>query len=1271
MALGPRTGNSLPQFTPNSIQYQLRREGSPQKGDFSPALFNSQLLKKHPSLSPKTRRAFNYLSEIKNPEIYFKNLVGLGEFLVREGEEQVAFSIFSQVKKSLNQKWSGSSKRYQVLAKRADTQLQLLMGKGPLGLRLERQLSHFAKDLFNPISLISMVAGGLAYGAVRLGTFARLARVSQATFWSRGLGAHLLASTVGFGAEVSAFVGTGRGLRHLAGIQQDWSAQALAREVGGAALMLGALKTTGAGSKFLLGRMPTNIQKAAWTPGWTLKRAPYVLVPQTAMLFGIMAAHKTEEALGWRPTGDGAGLLLKSLVTLVHFNALGKILEKGLGPSYQKLQHDLHQKAEILRHRLSRPVLSASKFLNPFLGGKIPGAPQLSAVRVGPGGEFLLGQPAELTPSIHAMSGNGENGGKGKGVIEKPRKETPQGDEGDTLPPVDLTNMVEAATVLRQAFAQSMSRGTIVYPDRFAPSKDFEAELSQLDTPDLPNLPRYEDFSLAPGDRLGANNRYDVKGAIGEGGMGKIYMVYDTQLDRDAVIKIPHPRHQTEQFRQRQQNEVIISAKVKTGSAVMVYDQISLPNGLLVPVMEYVPGHDMATVLRKFKQGDPEIKQEYNLERKIKVFAQLLERVESTHDLGILHRDLKPDNIRITDEGVVRLMDFGIAKLVKGIRRRRRPSFSAKVAQKLESSQTQEGALTGTPGYIAPEAPQANGPNISNPYSQDIFALGVILYEWMTGIHPYSSFDPGEPTRGQPEKVPLYDERGRTRIGPLTSLFYDQKEYVPSFREIITKEHPPLFYELEKIARKAMEKDPKDRYQSAEEMRRDLLLVEHRLDFRELKELRKAIKKKSKDLERAWAPLDPEVAPTPEHWEAINGIYTLKRMVKAWETGGSSLITKITGTIGKEKDWLDGPEMIAEITWEQLVHYGDQIDPRVREDWIKRIEENAKTNGAVSTAGMREAVRGKISLGLNAIDKINGTKIEGGFNLVIIPLGWEINSVGEVMGNYREEDSVFSGNIDAFENEVQLGEGYYVLEVKHLNYAEMRIPLQITLGDVRKSLVQNRPHMVPIDLVPKEKVPDGFIVVQGGEAFLGDDVLDGDHPLVKYSRLKRRKKINTFLMGKYPVTIREYREFIEDRLAQANEGLKEAFKVKQKEVRLEEIKRIEGDFKSLLPKEPASGESLFFMKDGKLQIPSWAKGFLSGQMGTKDSFYWRVKRERLGWTKKGFRLIINKPDKPTDYINEALNIDQPIEAIPYQAAEAYIDWRSKRDGIDFRIPKHE
>ncbi|MGH9549711.1 MAG: serine/threonine protein kinase, partial [Terriglobales bacterium] len=269
-------------------------------------------------------------------------------------------------------------------------------------------------------------------------------------------------------------------------------------------------------------------------------------------------------------------------------------------------------------------------------------------------------------------------------------------------------------------------------------------------------------------------SKYELLGLLGTGGMGVIYKARQTVLNKIVAIKMLHPHLVSAESLQRFQVEGRAASVLSHPNIVAVYDFGMNDMGQPYMVMEFVEGKTLAGVLAE--QGP------LNSAQFRSVFVQVCDALTHAHKRSVLHRDVKPSNIMIVrgdnDQEQVRIMDFGIAKLV-----------SESDSQDL----TRTGEAIGSPAYMSPE--QGRGTAIDQ--RSDIYSLGCVMYESLTGAPPFT---------------------GKTAMD--TMLRHLQDKPLPLSQASLGKRFPSG---LEHMIMRMLEKDPAARYQSMDEVKNDLL----------------------------------------------------------------------------------------------------------------------------------------------------------------------------------------------------------------------------------------------------------------------------------------------------------------------------------------------------------------------------------------------------------------------------------------------------------------
>ncbi len=206
---------------------------------------------------------------------------------------------------------------------------------------------------------------------------------------------------------------------------------------------------------------------------------------------------------------------------------------------------------------------------------------------------------------------------------------------------------------------------------------------------------------------------FEIVEMIGRGGMGVVYLAHDTKLDRSVAIKsIPAKLADDSTTRMRFHREAKLLASLNHPNIAAIHDIIEQDEGAGYLILEYVPGETLAQRIAR---------EPLNLEEALSIGRQVAEAVSAAHEKSIVHRDLKPGNIKITPEGNVKVLDFGLAKA------------SVDEGRSDETAITQLGRVIGTPAYMSPE--QACGKPTDK--RSDIWSFGCVLYEMLTGYLPF------------------------------------------------------------------------------------------------------------------------------------------------------------------------------------------------------------------------------------------------------------------------------------------------------------------------------------------------------------------------------------------------------------------------------------------------------------------------------------------------------------------------------------------------------
>jgi tRNA A-37 threonylcarbamoyl transferase component Bud32 len=282
-----------------------------------------------------------------------------------------------------------------------------------------------------------------------------------------------------------------------------------------------------------------------------------------------------------------------------------------------------------------------------------------------------------------------------------------------------------------------------------------------------------------------AIKHYQVEELLGQGGMGAVYKARDTRLGRLVALKVLLPEFTRDEDRKgRFLQEARAAAAVTHPAIAQVYDVDEGPEGLFI-AMELVEGKTVKALI----QG-----RELDLLGALEIAQQVGSGLQKAHEAGIVHRDIKPENIVVTPDGHAKILDFGLAKLLEPTA----PQAPEGISHMETLAKTQAGFVLGTLRYMSPE--QARGQAVD--HRSDIFSLGIVLYEMVTGQLPFS---------------------GNTALDTLHAIAFEETRPMTALR-------PNLPPSLQRVVTRCLRKRAQDRYPDAKELVGDLKTVQREVE---------------------------------------------------------------------------------------------------------------------------------------------------------------------------------------------------------------------------------------------------------------------------------------------------------------------------------------------------------------------------------------------------------------------------------------------------------
>jgi serine/threonine-protein kinase len=563
-------------------------------------------------------------------------------------------------------------------------------------------------------------------------------------------------------------------------------------------------------------------------------------------------------------------------------------------------------------------------------------------------------------------------------------------------------------------------------------------------------------------DFVPSEDKFSIESSIGRGGMGEVFLVGDKDLRRQVAMKVLRPdTGRSREARLLFVAEAQATSQLEHPGVPPVHDIGLTADGRPYFTMKLVRGRTLREVLHDLVLKRREVQREYTLHRLVTILERIAEALQFAHERGVIHRDLKPDNIMLGDYGEVHLMDWGLARIEADS-----AEYEHVETARTESGlETQYGAIKGTLPYMSPE--QAVGHPVDG--RTDLYALGCVLYEILT-LHP--AFDP------QDEELFLKVQEG-------------------SFPDVATRNpRRPVPATLVDVCRKAMARGREERYPSAAEMREALRAwLDGRAERERRHEEAEALAAQGKEAAAKYERLKTEVGEAEAAAEAEAANYkpfqpvSEKRSMIEASKRVETLQTEVAlafaetahlfnAALTQELDNATARTALTDLWQHQLADAERRGDPADTAHALAMAERYA--DGPIPS--------------------------DGSIVLTSDPAGADVT-----LYRYEEVDGVLTPKDEQHLGEtplrpVPLPMGSYLCVLKKKGFRDTRYPVHIT---------RERAWGGEVRLRTDEEIGEEFVYVPGGPFTYGE------------GKDSETKELSDFAIAKYPVTFREYGEYLD------------------------------------------------------------------------------------------------------------------------------------------------
>ncbi len=684
-----------------------------------------------------------------------------------------------------------------------------------------------------------------------------------------------------------------------------------------------------------------------------------------------------------------------------------------------------------------------------------------------------------------------------------------------------------------------------------------QAALEHITLPAPPFVAHKAEAARAsrPHNRV-TRERYIHGVELGRGGGGQVLRAFDRAIGRSVAMKILGSPKEGKTHSPRTLKRFIAEAQtagqLEHPNIIPIYDMGVLSDGRLYYTMKEVRRHSLREVLQSLRRGDELLREEYAQVRMFTIFLHVCQAMDYAHVRGVVHRDLKPDNIMLGDYGEVLVTDWGLARVVG---KEVVTDFSLSGGDKARRGQT-----LGTPAYMPPE--QARGALDEVDERSDVYALGAILYEILTLEPPYT---------------------GETPFAVMLKVV--DEPLIPPSRRVPSRSIPE---EMEAICLKAMARRKQDRFNSVHELR---LCIE---DVLQGVHTREAARRNRKG-----------AAHTQSYFRILGEMQTLDRRAReaeqaleGWEPVESKrLVWQLQDEAQVARHQMARAFGEAVTAYTQALAY-DNDNEKARQGLTQLYWSRFKIAEAT------QAIVDQIYFDAMLRQFDDGTYLpllegHGGLSLATFPEGAEVflQKVEESDRRLLEGPARYLGRSPLLK--VRMPMGSYLLTLRQENQRPLVMPLQVS---------RCRELSLAIDLLTDAQIGQGFVHIPSGECIIGGD-------LEAYDPAEREEVfLDSFLIAKYPVTFREYLTFVSD------------------------VWRSDPQAARLLLPRTRSGDGVLVRFDAARE------GYVPSSMVIEGQA-----RERY-------------PE------GAGAEWNLPVVGVDFDDVLRYIQWRSQRDGVSYRLP---